>query len=542
MPATINEGDCVDAAYFEGLFDEIATLAECATTESTQFQCRPVRVFASNFDANSEFCLTIYAPPLDAPSNDEPEDKILLFTFDTGIQTNRDPGDSGGTITSTYRIDIRCDGVTVDSKDRFDAVGDIIMSTFSCPPSSEIEICIVSTFIATGFNSSIRALRTFSACGSLVCLSQASGADDTSGLFLPGPLPEGCKYGREALHLALQNLDALQGIFSQYGQVPSAQALDFNDLDDHVVLSSVSGDTPYLVIGSVYLCARNDTTRTQSITVRPRVVCGIQVDNCLVRTLEIPPRESGTQGPTRCIRVPVVSCGICPAGSDIITAVRPQVACDEDVVQVNPGSIVDIVTERQSYCVYTFEPQQNEFSERPRASLGNCPTVETFASIQTIIDELLSVCSSISPNNVTDFQDEGVAAIGTPVQLVAPFTPPPPALPGTRTWFITATAFASGPQLSINQVPVTPTEVEVTMQILCGGVVAQESSQRWRIIDAGSSSVNSYFRTRTLPPISGCVRCRSDEAIEILFTASLIFGDGSVLPVTAAYQADGFFI
>lgn len=542
MVDTIAEGDCIDSDYFETAFAEIAALAACAETETTQFKCQQVNVSASNFNANGEFCLNIYVPPPAAPGNDEPEEKILLFNFETSVNVQgQDAGDTGGNITSTYRVEIRCDGVTVDSKNRTEANGQIVMSAFQCPPSSIVEICVVSTFVATGFNSQIRALRSFAVCGALICLSQATGTDaDASGLYLPGPLPPGCCYGREAAHLAIQNLDALQTIFGEYGQVPSAQSLDYDDLDDHVVLSSVAGDTPYLVVGSVYICATNDTTAQGSVTARPRVECGPNSTNCFTQTRSIPPRQPNSPPSTVCMSVPVIACGVCPAGSDIIVAVRSDISCDEDVIPVNPGSAIDITVERQSYCVFTFEPQQNEFSQRPRPSLGNCPDVATFAAIQQSIAELSAVCGSIAPNNITNFQDDDIVPIGTTVTLVPPFTPPPPAIPGTKTWFITALGQAFGPVLSQTQIPIQTTVVEATMQILCGGVVIQESSARWRIIDAGNSSVNGYFRLRTLPSISGCVRCPVDQPLEILFTANLISGSGAVTPVTAAYDVSGF--
>ena len=518
-PLPVAAGDCIDNDYLASLFENIRYFDECTTSNASQFTCTRINTSFSG-RINSEFCTTIQNPLTGVTSADsaEPVQCVLWMVIDESFSFNQSLEDRR--ITGFARtMKVTCDGVTVDTINSFEVSGSIIQASFSCPPGSEIQVCYNSRLTSSEF---LSGTVTVDLCAALTCFGATPAAASTE-LFIPPPIDSECCYGRDAIHLALSNIERLRGRLSASGQVPACQEFEFPDLLDHTNLYDAGNPTPFLMIGVVRVCATNTADRgsDQIIRINPRVECGGEQFTCIGGALLLPAPDDSAGQPARqrCINVPIVACGICPAGSTLNTSVFAVTECDEEIGTLG-GSQVTINLERQRYCLWTFEPVLTDFGDANVQSLPQrCLPSAVFEQLHTDMEQLNAVCESLAdvtvdPEGVTgELVGEGTVLVLKPAQPWPPLNDPTNTDPvPEKKVFINAILQACGPRLSGSQIPSGQSVIGFSAIIECGGAEVARVNDAWVMTLNGQ-----YQRCERLPDLIRCVTCPIDQDLTIRF-------------------------
>lgn len=554
-PITIGAGDCLEPDQIEQSFGNLEYFRNCAESISEQFKCKSISGSQTG-DLNQEFCFSIQGAEGTVNPSPVLEHKMLIFDTVTsssitnslgeGNAANGTPGSgtvgpsgsSGANVSETdlrERIVVKCDGQIVSEV----TVCQLATACFTCPASSHIEIC----YTATPFNPTISNLtgtRTTRICGALVCVGEVQ-TTALNSYFNPGYKPDG-KYGRDYLHLLLQNLRAFQDLFSEFGQIPDCQSLEYNDADDHLVLANLATDTEYLIIGKATVCARNVYTSTNAyVYIEPNLSCGSESLDCFNRRFTLEPAEEGN-GPgaeTECFTVPIIGCGVCRAGESLIVGLQQSVDCSDEPSPVVDGGGGILQSANQEYCLYTFEKISTDFGDQLPGSIGKCVEESLFTRIREVSDLIAQICDELRPIEQTICQDSGFLndagqVLVKPAQTWPPPTPPPrpiPDPPPIKKWWasICVTACFTASISSDNGGGI---RLVGRVRVMCGGVELDSFQDEIPLTET------FLTRPRCVDfAFQGCIECPIDQDITLIFEADRLGGsDGSIQTSTFEYD------
>ena len=542
-----NVGGCITPESIAELFEAIEAIEQCALNLDGQFSCKQF-VGTATGGVNGEACTTVFENTRTSNPNDsEVVQKMVLFTSKSSSTYNTFAG--GGVmdnveeagidqITESSAFTITCGG---ESSGVDLSCNGISAGFFECESQDTITICARNTAAHPSIPN-ITGVKSIEFCGAIVCISTAT-VNAIRGVFKP-PINPACCFGRESLHLALQNLFALRSALSGFGQIPACQSFDFADPDDHVLLPDALAKTDFLLVGYVEICAINNSAAFSSqINASVSVSCGGQSLPCLSQSETIPAAEKGGFNPSSaCLRVPVVSCGTCEVGDSLIVGSRRQVICSELPSQV-VGNDTTVLSVEQHFCVYTFESLQNDFGDGLNRTIGRCITAQVPQQINQSLALLEGVCATTMPINLTT-RRQADASKGTSATLLiqealpwppaAPLPRPVPDPPPIKKWFASAkvraatTAANFGGDLFLDAI--------LTVSITCGGAVVATNSIRWDVVRN-----STYDRERTIC-VDSCVECPIDQPLEATFSIQTIGNvtRPEVVPDNLTYEATAF--
>ena len=368
-------------------------------------------------------------------------------------------------------------------------------------------------------------------CGGRVCISNRdiNRAGATAPCFPVGD----CCMGMDALALIAQNLNSLNSAFTFGGKTircESKQALD----DESVpVALNLASDATYVVFGSIKVCFENNVTEGTSVTVQPIIGCGDDLAPCVLGTARPKGVDLKILRET-CSIFPVLTCGTCPAGSDLYVGQNPNFQCD---AQPDPLTVTNSYSVQGDYCIWIFEDVVNELenvSYPPR-----CITTDYLQSLESsavVLEQ--AICDRANVNLTIRERDafsEG-GALGvqptTLIQAAIPFVPPindPTATAGKKKWFLDGSVYVcSDPILT----GIENTQwATIKWEILCGGVPYVSANGDplsnncpWILASSGS--------TRLCSPrlqIAGNIECATDQDLELqvtIDTPGAVFGSG----------------
>jgi hypothetical protein len=438
---------------------------------------------------------------------------MVLFSSQTSTAFNFSGSDNinEALLSFSERATLMCDGQSVGSL----AVHDGIMCrAFDCTSASTLELCLTPS-ISHPSTASFTGTRTTEFCGAVVCIRDLAN-DQLQGYFNPGYSP-GCCYGREFVHLLTQNVSALTTTLSEFGQLPACRSVRFEDDEDHVIVNNAQTVTEFLALGYVEVCGRMRSARQSAIMqATPRISCGGQELDCNTRTVAlIPPDEGEPEGELTCLRVPVVVCGQCQPGDDLIIGLRSLTECNEQpAVVTSPGSVIESNT--QQYCVYTFERIQNDFGDAVNGNMGQCLPLSTFQRVADVMTSMKSVSDNQSQVGLTTRTSAATVTAPDPILIQEALVPQPPDFDtGPKKWFVTLSMTASGPRA----IPIPdsfngPVTAIATADITCGGAVVETVEARWEYGRSGA-----YTRTGVSEFMAACIECPTDQPIELVLTA-----------------------
>lgn len=507
-PVEFTEDSCL-ADELPTVFDNLDFIKDCSETNSSQFTCSNFRGSVTE-QIQSDICFTVRDNDgLVNPNNAINEQKMLLFTYTPDYSVN--VGGNNASFSAVRSITILCDGQIIGQV--ADSEG-IIPFCFDCPRTAKIEICVESTVVANSIFAFGTATMDF--CGSLICITETSNGSIPS--FFNPRIDTSCCYGREAIHLAMQNLEGLRGSLNQFGQIPSCISQAFEDDADHVLLSNATTNAEFLVVGTIEVCVENDRGDQDSLLrVTPRISCAGNDQDCLTKLFTVRNGDSVDTGRAgvQCFSVPVVSCGICPAGSSLIVGVRERIDCDESAPAL-ASALGRVISVEQHYCVYTFERAQNDFATPLNRSIGKCLSLDNLNQISSAMDQLNQICESQSNIELT-FRDisgftDGAQNIEIQEALPWPPTNDPnntDSVPVKKWFFVGNLTYELDTSQGNNE---SASNITVMLNVLCGGVeVATGTSDP--IFNQGGGRISGELH------LNQCIECPIDEPIEINITA-----------------------
>lgn len=528
----LSEGQCIDSNYIAQLFENLEFLNDCSKINTQQFVCKnieetltgPLSVSGSTLCFDLQSLSGLVNPNIGSDS----EQKMLLFR-DERLDNIAISDSDTATVRVDRQVSILCNGETVKTLSDQDFYSPISVVFFECPSNSDIQLCYDSQIrIVTGQTTSPRGTQSINLCASLVCITETDN-DGADGYFMPPSISTECCYGREAIHLAIQNTSALRLAYADFGQIPSCTEYLFEDQDDHVLENTAPTTIDWLALGNLTICGENGSTGNSAvINARPVFTCGSTRINCVGDTLELAPAEDGST--TGCLTVPVLACGQCQPGESLAVSVRSQFECSEQASQVVEGIQSGITSVTQSYCVYKFRRLSTEFGDDLNGSIGKCIEYKTLESIKNNLDLIADVCENPSPINLTTRQVAGVAQAGSQViiQDAQPWPPseplprPIPDPPPVKKWFISGSILPCRDSLrGINEEELR--RVSATATITCGGNVIASQSVTWQITGSGGFQLCG-------DPIqfNQCISCEIDQDLIMSFSSSQIFGFGTL--------------
>ncbi len=532
-------GQPIGPTQIQELQTKLESMCESLQENATRVFCAPVDTgIMSNedcyelpselYDENSIntgvedkklFSLTI-DPNLRYTSNDD-----TTNTVDEGTGNTTQSSSSNYNANSEYRIRIFCGSQQIYSTGYISS-NEIrsLQYITDCPRDDQIQIC-VDTRVVGGPSYVFTNLSTVKICGFVLCVAEIE--RDLSGLYKPPPFDPNCCHGREALCLASQNLDAIcDSLIAERDQLVQCQTVEINDDGSVLLIGNTTGQTDYVVFGSVQICVRNNNPDTDyALNVDPVIGCQSDSVACLGISQEIRRSSNdGGDGPLVCLTVPVSACGSCPAGEDIYAGLTVDEICAQDIVNVQATSGLEIVSIRQTYCAWVFT--EADISTLPDASdvnLGNCLLDTDLIPLATKCDQLEEFVNDRVPPNCTSRdlgQFEAVSGqdyIMQPAQAWPPPTPPPrpnPDPPPLKKWNVSLVACADVFRFDFGQ-PST-INATLTISVKCGGTVLATETVSWLAFQIGGTEIDQVIDTeeRCLT-INQCVECPIDEDLSI---------------------------
>lgn len=540
----IPEGTCPSDFQISQMFGNLEFFKECADSIDKQFKCASFTGDSSGA-LGEETCAVVRDNANLNPVGGSVEQKMIFVDYSSAFNIQYS-GDTDQEKTTTFQtFTVQCDGEYVGELQ--EAKG-MLYGCFDCPDNSLIEICSTGTARNPDQAALIGTVDT-KFCGITICIGEVNTALDN--YFNPG-FQEGCCYGRDFVNFYLQNLDNFINLFSQFGQVPGCSQYDFNDSDDHQIITNAQTTTDFFVIGSVETCAVNtSTSSTTYVTVKPNISCGSQNLECIEKRYSIPPSDNNNliinglraaqmSSGTDCFYTPIVACGTCQVGDNLIIGLQGQIECDEDFQQVsNPGTS-SVTSTNQNYCLYTFERTQTDFGSPLETGLPKCISWETFERIREVSNQIAELCDELEPIELDIQQDEGQVINDGSFLIQAPQPWPPVNNPTNadpppiKKRYINATIDYCA-RISIPSSSNAQPDLRSLIEITCGGTVLELEFEEVQITTGTSLP---WCGTVS---ISKCVECPIDQELEINLSSVLVNNsDGSINSVTYQYNYKTF--
>jgi hypothetical protein len=519
---------CPTPDEFIEVFNALGELRECTSENLSEFRCKRFEAEAEGA-ANGRACVIVEAEDTNVnPASVGVDRKMLVVVMKvtTNFQNNQPggtgEGDSnvnGQTPDATYAITVNCAGTPVATQE-FKGTN-VANLCYDCPVGSEVEICITNN--ATIRGGTVGGRFTVTLCGASVCIGEVENpVQDT--VFIPDVEPN-CCFGRDAIHLIIQNLNAFRDAYTDNGQIPSCTTFTFEDRDDHTLLAAAATTTDFLLVGSARVCSGNSVSfnRDAVITIDPQVRCGGSGNLSCPGDSVIIPASDGNQV-ERCLDVPIIACGRCEAGSAIQVGIRSRVLCDEDpVIIVNNFEGPDFV--EQHYCLYTFERNVFDSGDALNGALGECITTNDTAAINAMLLALTNACNDQATINLTDNTASGStvalngAQTGALIQEDIVWDPADGS--PVKKWFIMGWVEVCDDYRDINGDSNTAI-VATTLDIECGGasVLAQGP-----IVHTWDYTPNGNSIRCHVVPIMRCVECDARLPMTAVFSSRFVSGD-----------------
>ncbi len=419
-PVQVNAGDCVGYEEINTLFSNLKSIYNTARESTNKIICQRVNetirygqngtdtadLNSNNTPINNTSsvnddtgCFVIQQPTI--PIGDDPEEKKILALqigvfHDYIITGNNDDSD----FTIGLDLWVECDGERVWSGTSSSAN----FASFNCKRSSEILLCAETRITTVGGISLIYRGTTLTLCGGILCVQQFDNDSSTPAFFCPPcPLTSDKKPGRETLHLLYQNILTLCNFFQEGGQVESCFDFNFNDDLTHPLVTNVSGETTYLAIGQVTVCARIkplDFATSAQYVITPQIGCQGEQSRCLSQTMRLSLRDDSPLPSFDCVSIPVFVCGTCQPGQTISAGFLSY----EDCTGVpdpfgTVGENVEVTYIEQSYCLYTWEQVAVPGLTALKRPNPSCLDVDTFANLITKMDQLQEIVCDRTPIN-----------------------------------------------------------------------------------------------------------------------------------------------
>lgn len=517
-------GDCIDGEYIVTALENLNFIQECTNVESNQFFCERFDVEgtqAISFNT-SELCLNAAtkADVADPEAGSAMVKKVLHFVAQYSA-ISRGSSETSGTLAVARTLRIVCDGTTVKTLSRPEALG-IITVELECPDNSDIQVCFDSR-VASLDGDFISSQETIRICGALVCVKDST-FDSSTGFLVPPNLDPQCNYGKEALFLIFQNIASLRAKLSEGAQITGCQLIEYDDLDEHVLLNNPTTETSYLLLGYARGVIQNASTLADAYaTLRPRISCGGDSLECLEASIQVRAAEEGNATPTTgAIQANIADCGTCATGENLTISYRSALVCNETPSQLISGIQTEFISSRQEYCLFTFAKASNDF-ESINEQVEDCIDISTIQEAESAARELLSLCDSNSPVGTLTYESEGVVIGTSGVRILAPALSWPPLDDPTNTDPAPINKFwmnvyfqpchANGSFSSEETFA-----AEGTIIIECGDTELYRLNVQWILSRATTRSCAAGVSAKR------CIECPSDEPIRARFEGRAVLG------------------
>lgn len=431
-PIVFSEGQCVDPVDdLQPILDNLKALFQFARQTGQRISCQKIDTkITEEVDDGEGECFVIRERSLPEPGEQlEKKIPMLVITSNSpGYLISGDNDDSE--VVASTTVSFLCN----DEKVWEGTLAETAFAGFDCFPSSKLEICI-QTDLSVRSATVIRQQRTHTVCGGIMCIERFDVENSIPTFFCPPCVlkPES-KPGREFLNLVYQNTLGLCRYFQTGGQTQACQGFLFEDSATHPLITSVSGETTYFIIGEVRVCVRvnlTDFKTTRSITVNPSVGCEGEPNQCSNGETVTVSSDNESEFPIfDCVSVPVVICGTCLPGQTLSVGFIQNEECDGVPTPFGNGAgDVDIYLVEQEYCLYAWEqvpiPELGGFS-RPNASCFNVNTLNDLMDKQNLLESI--VCDR-QPLDCSFNEGEKIVPRFDTHLLAAAETPPVPLPP-----------------------------------------------------------------------------------------------------------------
>lgn len=520
-------GDCIDGDYIVTALENLNFIQQCSSVDTAQFFCERVDVEGTHgitFNA-TELCLDVATKQdvADPEAGAVIVKKVLHFVARYS-STNNGSSEASGFLTVARTVRVVCDGTTVKTLTRPEAIG-LITVEFDCPDNADIQVCFDSRVTNTS-DDFISARETIRICGALVCVKDSTSAE-SQGFLAPPNLDPQCNYGREALFLIYQNIASLRAKLAEGNQISGCEFVTHADLDEHVLINNPATEVSYLLLGFASATVQNaGTTADAYVTIAPRVSCGEGTLECLESTGTVPPApDDGSAIPSiRVIGAALVDCGTCAAGENLTISYRSELVCNETPSRIISGVQTQFLSATQEYCLFTFTKAANEF-EAINERVDNCINVATIQEAEQAARDLLALCESRSNVGTSSYEEEGLVAGASGGLVVVPAIVWPPALPLPRPMpdpppvnkFWMNAYFQpclAGGSFSSEETFISEGE----MIIECGAVELYRFTTQWVLSRATNRSCGAGRS------IKRCITCPADQPITLRFEGRAILG------------------
>lgn len=539
---TVNEGDCIDNDYIAQLFNNIRELRECSATNSEQFVCTSIdqeQTGSVRIAAPTEMCfdLQTLSGTVNPNVGADKEQKMLMFVRKSTNNVNiSDSNNATVGITRTARI--VCNGQTIKTIQDTSGAANMVISEFECEPDSDIQLCFDSQlFAASGQPGLVNGTQTIQICAALICIKDVQNGE-LSGYFMPPTIPDGCKLGREAIHLASQNTTALRNAFARFGQVASTDSFSFDDQDEHVLEFNSPTVMDFLILGNIQVTGTNTSTYSEaSLAAGAVITCGSTRINCLSAEIDLPEADDGPT--TRTLTLPVLACGQCAPGDTLTAGLRSQVQCNEVASEATSGISASVVSAEQNYCVFKFKRIETEFGDPVDRSIGECLDLDHLQAINESLDIIKEVCDNQEPITLEAISRGGFGDNNSVIPLTIAAMWPPPNDPNTtapppiRRAFLALSVRPCATLVGgINREELR--QVRASVIVKCGGTEVARSTVSWTLTRSGTLQ-----RCGPDLDILQCIECPINQAITIEFEG-IGLGSNLVAPDDYSYQLTYF--
>lgn len=524
-------GQPLGPTQVQQLFEKINRMCDGLSDTLSTVRCDPV-----NSELSNNECLEL-PNPLGASNENNAgiiDQKILLLTIVPSLGVNLSGRESDGNPTPTFKLNVKCGGVEIYAGQTTTNPNPTTLQIQAmCPRDQDLEICVETGLI--GANQFTTADSTVSVCGALICVGEVK--RENTGLFKIPDIPAGCCYGREAIMLAAQNVCAIgQELVRNRDQLSTLETLDISGTGNGVLAANLPSQTEYLVVGQIEVCYRN-TNRffPFTLTVNPGVGCASSPADCLGYSQYVP-ESDGFMNPVRCLVVPVIACGVCPPGEDILAGLTLDQECIQDQVAIEGGVGLEIVSVEQKYCAWLFS--RADVSSIPPVldfNLSRCLTDAALLPLQEKCETVESFLESRRGQNLT-VRDIGPSSglsgtlSGGLQQALAwpPPTPPPrpvPDPPPVKAWTVTINAcifYNQALENLIREIRFQNVLGYLLLEIRCGSdVVATVGPTEWviKLFDGQDEQGITTYDEQCLV-FSGCIECAIDQGLTYRITAN----------------------
>ena len=444
---------CVGTGEFVLMLRNIKALAAFAETVGGEFTCERVDETISG-PLDTELCVVLREASI-GESTIEKKTLLVSALFDTEIRqvggsgesfsvsnTGADPDGTDPTVqidvtgngqnanpAATNIITVYCDDTPVWEG----PASETIAAEFDCPKNSEIRLCATAVVQGSAPGQAPAGTTTIRVCGGLLCVTPFDSQGIPELWCPPCSISTACKPGREMLHLLYQNILGLCRYFQRGGQKQDYFAFDFQDNQDHALVTNIANPATYVIMGQVTICAIGTPPPigTRAFTVQPYVGCESDRINCNSKTHYFVRDENDAVNTAQevCLTVKFYMCGRCQPGETLSAGFNFEENCEGN----SPfGDGITVTSAEQEYCVYTFE-------EIPIPGLGafkrpdpTCLTNETLNNLSEKMNRLEFLVCDRQPilcdfdSSSKELGDNEEAVIFAPVTLPSP---PPSPLP-----------------------------------------------------------------------------------------------------------------